>query len=68
MVLAYVFVKGWIIDPYVQCLFYPSVEVLDFPPHYVEIFNGDIVTSGVIMVIYGGGCLEVFFDPLSKCS
>ena len=41
---------------------------LVFPPYYVEIFYGDIVTSGVKMVIYRGGCLEVFFEPLSKCS
>ena len=49
-------------------LFYPSVEVLVFPPHYVEIFYGEMVTSGVKMVIYRGGCLEVFFEPVSKCS
>ena len=68
MVLAYVFIEGWIINPYEQCLFYPSVEVLVFPLHYVEIFNGDTVTSGVKMVIYRGVCLETFLEPLSKCS
>ena len=26
MVFAYVFVKGWIIDPYIQCFFYCSTE------------------------------------------
>ena len=66
MVLAYVFIKGWIIDPYEQCFFYQSTEVVVFPPHYVEIFYGDMVTSGVKMVIYRGGCLEVFFEPLSQ--
>ena len=68
MVLAFVSIKGWIIDPYKQCFFYQSAEVLLFPPHYAEIFYSDLVTSGVKMVIYWGRCLEVFFEPLSKCS
>ena len=47
-----IFIKGWIIDPYEQCSFYQSAEVLAFPSHYVKIFYGDMVTSGVKMVIY----------------
>ena len=31
-------------------------------------FSRDFVTSGVIVVKYWGGGLEMFFEPLSKCS
>ena len=34
MVFAYVSVEEWIIDPYVQCFFHCSVEVLVFSPDY----------------------------------
>ena len=68
MVFAYFSIKGWIIDPYVQCFFYCSVEVLVFPPHCAKIIYGNIVTSGVKMVIYWGRHLLIFFEPLSKCS
>ena len=68
MVLAYVSIEGWIIAHYVQCFFYCSVEVLVLLPHYTKIIYGDIVTSGVKMVIYMGRCLLMFFEPLSKCS
>ena len=68
MVLAYVSFWAWIIDPYEQCFFYQSAEVLVLPPHYSKIFYSDIVTSGVKMIIYWGGCLQEFFEPLSKCS
>ena len=66
MVFAYVSIEGWIIDPYVQCFVYCSVEVLFFPPHYAKIIYVDTVTSGVKMVIYWGRCLLVFFEPLPK--
>ena len=55
MVFAYVSIKGWIIDPYVQCFFYCSVEVLVFPPHYAKIIYGNIVTSGVKWSYIGEG-------------
>ena len=67
MVLAYVFVEGWIIYPYEQCFFCPSAEVLVFPPHNAEIFYGNIMTSDAKVVIDGGRCLEMFFEPLTKC-
>ena len=57
MVFAYVFVKGWIIDPYIQCFFYCSTEVLVLPPNYIEIINSDLVTTDVTMVKDWGGCL-----------
>ena len=44
-----------------------SAEVLVFPPHNDEIFHGNIVTSDVKVVIDGGRCLEMFFEPLTKC-
>ena len=54
MVLAYVSVKGWIVDPYVQSFFDSSHEVLVLSPHNTEILNSDIVTSDVVMVKYWG--------------
>ena len=68
MVFAYVFVKGWIIDPYIQCFFYCSTEVLVLPPNYIEIINSDLVTTDVTMVKDWGGCLLMFFEPLCKSS
>ena len=68
MVFAYVPIQGWIVYPYEQCFFYPSAEVLVFPPHYTKILYGNIMTSDVKVVIDGGRCLEMFFEPLSKCS
>ena len=68
MECAYVSVQGWVIDPYEQCFFYCSVEVLVFPPHYTKVIYGDIVTSGVKIVIYWGRCLLMFLEPFSKCS
>ena len=68
MVFAYVFVKGWIIDPYVQCFFDCSTEVLVFPPNYIEIINSDLVTTDVTMVKDWGGCLLMFPEPLCKSS
>ena len=51
MEFAYVFIEEWIIDPYVQCFFDSSAEVLLLPPYNIEIFNGDLMTSDVAMVI-----------------
>ena len=68
MVFAYVLLKGWIIDPYVQCFFDCSTEVLVFPPNYIEVINSDLVTADVTMVKDWGGCLLMFFEPLCKSS
>ena len=46
--------------------FIALLRVLVLPPHYTKIINGDIMTSGVSMVKYWGGCLLMFFEPLSK--
>ena len=51
MVFAHISVKGWIIDPYVQSLFYCSHLVQVLPPNNVEVVNGNIVTSDVAVVI-----------------
>ena len=37
-------------------------------PTMPKVIYGNIVTSGVTMVIDGVGCLEMFFEPLSKSS
>ena len=37
-------------------------------PHYFKIFYTDVMTSGVMMVKYGGLGLLMFFEPLSKGS
>ena len=66
MEFAYVFVEGWIIDPYIQSLFYGPAEVLILPPNNIEIFYGDLVTTDVTVVIDWWGGLLVFFKSLSK--
>ena len=66
MELAYIFVKGWIIDLYVQCFFDSSAEVLVLPTNNIEIFNGDLMTSDVTMVMYWWGGLLMFFKPLPQ--
>ena len=43
-------------------------EVLILPSHNVEIFNTYVMTSGVVVVKYGGGGLLVFFEPFTKGS
>ena len=68
MVFAYVSVKGWIVDPYVQSFFDSSHEVLVLPPQNAEILNSNIVTSDVVMVKYWGRDLLMFLEPLSKSS
>ena len=68
MVFAYVLVQGWIVHPYVYYFFDSSNQVLVLPPHNAEVLNGDIMTSGVKMVIYWEGGLQVFSKPLSKSS
>ena len=66
MEFACVSVNGWIVDPYKQCFFYYSIEVLVLPPYYTEFINGDTVTSSVKMVKYWGGCFLIFLEPLQK--
>ena len=68
MVFAYISVKGWIVDPYVQSFFDSSHEVLVLSPHNTEILNSDIVTSDVVMVKYWGRGLQMFLESLSKSS
>ena len=55
MVFTLISIEGWIIDPYVQILFYCSHLVQVLPPSNVEIVDGNIVTSDVTVVIYGRG-------------
>ena len=57
-----------IIDPYIQCFFYCSTEVLVIPPNYIEVVNRDLVTTDVAVVKDWGGCLLMFFEPLCKGS
>ena len=68
MVFAHISVKGWIIDPYVQSLFYCSHLVQVLPPNNVEVVNGNIVTSDVAEVIYGRGGFQMFLEPFTKHS
>ena len=68
MVLAYISVEGWIIHPYEYCFPDSSDEVLILPSHNTEIFNGGTMTCDVVMVICWEGGLQVFPEPLSKCS
>ena len=68
MVFAYIFVKGWIIDPDEHRFFYQSGEVVFLPFHYTKIVDDGIVTTDGTVVIDRGGGLEVFLQPFSKCS
>ena len=67
MVFAYISVLGWIIHPYVYSFLDSSDKVLVLPPHNIEIFNGGTMTCDAVVVIYWGGGLQVFPEPLSKC-
>ena len=44
------------------------INLLRFWSFLPNMLKFSMVSSGVKMVIYRGGCLEVFFEPLSKCS
>ena len=68
MVFANISVEGWIIDPYIQSLFYCSYLVQVLPPNNFEIIDGNTVTTDVTMVIYGRGGFQVFLEPFPKCS
>ena len=67
MVFAYVFVQGWIVDPYVYSFLYQPHEVLILPPHYAKVVQYSAMTCDVTVVIDWGGALEMFTKPLSKC-
>ena len=51
MVFAHISIEGWIIDPYVQSLFYCSHLVQVLPPNNIEIVDSDTVTTDVAVVI-----------------
>ena len=51
MVFTYISIEGWIIDPYVQSLFYCSHLVQVLPSNNVKVVDGNIVTSDVAVVI-----------------
>ena len=68
MVLAYVFIEGWIVHPDVYCLFNGSNEVLVLPLQNAKIFNGSVMTCDVLMVMYWGVAPQVFLKPLTKSS
>ena len=68
MVFTYLSVKGWIIDPNVQSLFYCPNLVQVLPTNNFEIIDGNTVTTGVTMVIYGRGGFQVFLEPFYKSS
>ena len=68
MVFAHISVEGWIIDPYVQSLFYCPNLVQVLPPNNFEVIDGNTVTTDVTVVIYGRGGFQVFLEPFSKSS
>ena len=68
MVFAHISIKGWIIDPYVQNLFYCSYQVQVLPRNSVKVVDGNIVTSDVAVVIYGRRGFQMFLEPFSKSS
>ena len=58
MVLAYVLIQGWTIDPYKHWFFYQPGEVLLLPTHYAEILKWGSMTRGVAVVLYGEGAFR----------
>ena len=68
MVFTNISIEGWIIDPYVQSLFYCSHMVQVLPPNNVKVVVSNIVTSDVAMVIYGRGGFQMFLEPFTKSS
>ena len=68
MVFAHISVQGWIIDPYVYCLFNCSHLVQVLPPNNFKIVDGNLVTTDVTVVIYGRGGFQMFLEPFPKCS
>ena len=66
MVFAYISIKGWIIDPYIQGLFDGPHEVLVISPQYGKIVNTDRMTRGVNMVMYRGRALRCSLNLSSK--
>ena len=52
--LAYVPVKGWIIDPEVHGILDGPDNTVCLPTHYGETVHSDVMTSGVSMVIDWG--------------
>ena len=68
IVFNHISIEGWIIDPYVQSLFYCSHLVQVLPPNNVEVVDGNIVTSDVAVVIYGRGGFKMFLEPFTKSS
>ena len=51
MILAYVPVQEWIIDPYEHWFFDQPGEVLLFPAHYTEVGQSSGMTCGVTVVM-----------------
>ena len=68
MVFTHISVKGWIIDPYVQSLFYCPNLVQVLSPNNFEIIDGNTVTTDVTMVKYRREGFQVFLEPFSKSS
>ena len=62
-----VLIEKGTINPHVYWFFDGSSQVLVLPLHYAEVINCCGVNHDVTMVIYGGGNLDIFLEPLSKC-
>ena len=62
MVIAYILVQGWIIDPNEHWFFYQPGEVLLFPAHYTEVVDVGSVISDVTVVIDGEGAFRCSFN------
>ena len=68
MVFANVLIQGWIVDSYVQSLFYCSQEVLILSSQYTKVVNSDTMTRDDRMVMDRGRDLKMFLEPLCKIS
>ena len=62
MVFTHISIEGWIIDPYVQSLFYCSHLVQVLPPNNVEVVDGNIVSSSNEAVVVVSSLLKTVYN------
>ena len=59
---------GWVIDSNQDCFFDGSSNIMVLSAHNAEIFNGEVMPHGVVVVMDGWGGPHVFSEPFCKSS
>ena len=68
LVLAYISVQGWVIDPYVNGVFDGSCNVLVLSAHNAKIVNRYVMTSSIVIAMVDEGTFMCSFRVFCKCS